>query len=161
MGIRLELDIDALKESVAGVEQELAQTIPLALKLGGDMVAVHARQNHDYKDQTGQLTNSIEAGEVSGSFEAGNLEITVSAGAPYGLAVEEGTAPHVIRPRHRKALRWPVAGGANGFAFAKSVNHPGTQGTFFLKKAGEAKLEAVAGVLEDAAGLAFARQGFR
>lgn len=65
-------------------------------------------------------------------------------GAPYGVwviaGVEdgrthylgyilEGTPPHVIRPRTKKALRF-VAGGA--VRFATKVNHPGTAPNNFI-----------------------------
>lgn len=44
-----------------------------------------------------------------------------------------GTAPHVIRARRRKALRFVTAGGQ--VVFAQKVNHPGTRGTHFLTRA--------------------------
>lgn len=43
-----------------------------------------------------------------------------------------GTAPHVIRPRRAKALRFTVGGRV---IFAMKVQHPGTVGTRFLTKA--------------------------
>lgn len=43
-----------------------------------------------------------------------------------------GTPPHVIRPRRRKALRF-VAGG--GVVFAARVNHPGTAANPFMVRA--------------------------
>jgi len=47
------------------------------------------------------------------------------------LYLEEGTAPHVIRPKNKKALRWKTGGG-DKFAFAKEVHHPGTEARLFI-----------------------------
>lgn len=44
----------------------------------------------------------------------------------------DGTAPHVIRPKRRKALRFQAGGVV---VFATKVNHPGTQGSHFLTRA--------------------------
>lgn len=52
--------------------------------------------------------------------------------APHAVFVHWGTRPHEIRPRLRKALRWP-AGGA--FAFAQRVQHPGYEGDPYLRQA--------------------------
>ena len=55
--------------------------------------------------------------------------------APQALWVNFGTRPHRIVPNKKKALRWPVAGGAGGFAFAKWVDHPGYRGDPYILKA--------------------------
>jgi hypothetical protein len=44
----------------------------------------------------------------------------------------DGTGPHVIRARRRKALRFVWHGEVT---FARSVHHPGSRGTFFLTRA--------------------------
>lgn len=47
----------------------------------------------------------------------------------------DGTRPHIIRPRNRKALRFPASGSRPGgvaVVFAKQVRHPGTTGSRFL-----------------------------
>lgn len=56
----------------------------------------------------------------------GDGSATVHADKDYAGFVEYGTEPHVIGPRNRRALRFPVGGGA-GFAFAREVNHPGSR----------------------------------
>lgn len=52
-------------------------------------------------------------------------------GANYALVEHDGSRPHIIRARRRKALRIPVAGGV---IFRHQVRHPGTTGTFFLTR---------------------------
>jgi hypothetical protein len=83
--------------------------------------------------RTGTLLTSIRREE---GFGALGKYIDVVCGVP-GLTnylgyVLDGTEPHVIRPRRRKALRF-IAGG--GIVFATKVNHPGTQANNFLVRA--------------------------
>lgn len=49
--------------------------------------------------------------------------------APY---IEEGTKPHIIRPRKAKALRFKIGG---RIVFAQIVHHPGTKAQHILSKA--------------------------
>ena len=51
----------------------------------------------------------------------------------YAWFVIEGTKPHYIRPKRRRALRF--YGNLEAFVYAKSVKHPGYEGDDFLKKA--------------------------
>jgi len=57
----------------------------------------------------------------------------------YALAVEQGTAPHVIKPKKKKALAFRVGGRV---VIVKSVRHPGTKGTHFM---GDGLADALAG----------------
>jgi hypothetical protein len=50
----------------------------------------------------------------------------------YAAAVHDGTGPHIIRARKKKALRFQYHGQV---VFAKSVRHPGTRGRPFLRRA--------------------------
>jgi hypothetical protein len=80
------------------------------------------------------------------SFSADSARVTAGGAAVF---LEDGTRPHVIRPRKAKALRWPAKGtpvtlggrartgavrslGRGAFAFAKIVHHPGTKAQPFL-----------------------------
>lgn len=54
--------------------------------------------------------------------------------AKYAAAVEDGSGPHIIRARKKKALRFVVDGQV---VFAKSVRHPGTRPRPFLSKAAQ------------------------
>lgn len=51
---------------------------------------------------------------------------------PYMGFHHDGSRPHVIRPRRRKALRF-ISGGQ--VIFARQVRHPGSAGTRFLVRA--------------------------
>lgn len=72
---------------------------------------------------TGRLRESIY-------HEMRGETLIVGASAPYALYVEEGTRPHEIWPRERKALMWP--GAAHPYA---EVDHPGTRPEPFLRPA--------------------------
>jgi hypothetical protein len=52
--------------------------------------------------------------------------------SPIAGYLHDGTAPHVIRPRVKKVLRFPAGG---TIVFAMHVNHPGTEGSQFLVRA--------------------------
>jgi len=89
-----------------------------------------ARQGADKHFKTGALVESLGHGpkQIPGGWEIGHNRQR----APHAAFVHWGTRPHVIKPSKRKALRW-VAG--NGFAFAKTVNHPGYKGDPYLTNA--------------------------
>lgn len=46
--------------------------------------------------------------------------------------VNDGTRPHIIRPRQAKALKFKIGGRT---VYAKVVHHPGTRANPFLDKA--------------------------
>lgn len=156
MPIILELDLDDVIEGLEQLPAELDAQTRRWMRASLELVAATARELAP-KGATSLLSESIQALPVSGSFSEGTLEGTVEAGAPYALAVELGTRPHEIKPRFRRALRWPVAG---GFAFAKRVRHPGTAPQPFLEPAIEQNADSIADELEAAIELAFHRAGF-
>lgn len=73
--------------------------------------------------RTALLRNRIET-----AF--GNLKAEVIANTPYAIFVHEGTRPHVILPRVKKALYWKDAPHP-----VFSVQHPGTQANPFMLSA--------------------------
>ncbi len=78
----------------------------------------------------------------SGAMFQGLVEITadgavvtfkVLGGGVKFNALNYGSSAHEIRPRTKKALAWPGAGGE--MVVRKKVNHPGTTGSGFWEKA--------------------------
>ncbi|MFG2873289.1 HK97 gp10 family phage protein [Streptomyces sp. NPDC048338] len=57
---------------------------------------------------------------------------TVGSDVYYAPYVNDGTRPHVIRPKTKQALRFKVGGRV---VFARVVNHPGTRPQPFLDRA--------------------------
>jgi len=63
--------------------------------------------------------------------------------APYTMIVEKGSRPHSIVAKDAKALRFTTKDGR--VVFAKSVEHPGTKGRFFIR----ASIEAAKSILPE------------
>lgn len=57
---------------------------------------------------------------------------TVGSDVAYAPMVNDGTKPHIIRPKRAKALRFKAGGKT---LFAKVVHHPGTRARPFLDRA--------------------------
>lgn len=76
----------------------------------------------------GKLKESIRQRRIE------ELKVIVEVGVPYGIYVERGTRPHIIRPVRAKALRFEIGGQV---VFAKFVRHPGTKPQFFVRRAQE------------------------
>ncbi|MGI3198439.1 HK97-gp10 family putative phage morphogenesis protein [Streptomyces sp. GLT-R25] len=76
---------------------------------------------------TGRLRSSIVSRAEGHGRQVGYV---IGTNVNYASAVEYGTAPHVIKPKYKKALFWP---GAN-HPVAK-VNLPGTRPQPFMRPA--------------------------
>lgn len=88
------------------------------------VLTVEGNSKREAPVRTGTLRRSITS-RVERTGERG----AVGTNLVYGRAVHEGTKPHIIRPKGKKALFWkgarhPVA----------SVRHPGTRGNPFLTR---------------------------
>lgn len=81
----------------------------------------------------GNLRQSISSHKTG--IAAGVVEVT----AAYAAAVHEGTRPHEIRPKVKKAL----ANRRMGLFFGKVVHHPGTKANPFLTRALENATPAI------------------
>jgi hypothetical protein len=57
---------------------------------------------------------------------------TVGSDVEYAPMVNDGTRPHIIRPRRAKALKFTVGGRT---VYAALVHHPGTRARPFLDRA--------------------------
>ena len=77
--------------------------------------------------QTGRLRSSITFDVL---VKEGQLVARVGTNVEYALFVEEGTSPHDIRPRRRRALSWPTADHP-----VRLVHHPGNRPYPFLRPA--------------------------
>jgi hypothetical protein len=80
--------------------------------------------------RTGRLRSSIRAEEPR--FFSLRGKVTVGSDLEYAAMVNDGTRPHIIRPRSAQVLRFKVGGRT---VFARVVHHPGTKGTHFLDRA--------------------------
>ena len=80
--------------------------------------------------KTGKLKASVQ----KQTFGSRGLVFVSKAIAPHAFFVLEGTRPHKIVAKHKKALNVP------GFGVFKSVQHPGTKANPFVDK-GAAKAQ--------------------
>lgn len=91
------------------------------------MVKEEAKDTHKFVDRGGETHKSIVY------KTEGDTKGTVYLASKVAVYMHEGTRPHIIRPRIKKALRWMV--GKDNEAFAKVVHHPGTKADPFLDNA--------------------------
>jgi len=81
---------------------------------------------------TGRLRNSIKV-----SPDADGIIIFM---VEYAKFVEFGSAPHIIKPKDKKALRFKGTKKGKGFIFAKEVHHPGSRPQPFIRNTIQLKL---------------------
>lgn len=65
-------------------------------------------------------------------LKKGEVRGRVSTRVKYAMSVHEGAAPHVIRPKKKKALKFKMGGRT---VIVKKVNHPGNAGRPWLRRA--------------------------
>lgn len=90
---------------------------------------VEARAKQLAPVDTGRLRSSISA-RPRVTFRGPTVR--VAADVNYATFVENGTKPHVIRPRRAKVLKFKVGGRT---VYARIVHHPGTKAQPFLSRA--------------------------
>lgn len=82
--------------------------------------------------RTGRLLSSIDT-RVGVTARGVHVDVVAGGkGINYAGYEHDGTAPHIIRARRKKALRFMLNGQV---VFRKQVQHPGTTGTLFLTMA--------------------------
>jgi len=91
---------------------------------------------------------TLNRGRVLSPWDTGNLRAShtmsirrlkrkrvvgrVTTRVKYALAVHEGAAPHVIRPKRKKALKFKMGGRT---VIVRKVNHPGNPARPWLRRA--------------------------
>lgn len=95
-------------------------------KLSADLVDIaHRWVQSEAPRKTGKLKASVQ----KQNFGSRGLVWLSKGIAPHWIYVVEGTRPHIIRAKYKKALRVP------GYGVFKSVSHPGTKANPFVDKA--------------------------
>lgn len=103
--------IDYIQRKKAGT---LALIDNLARQAEGDMKTVAP-----WRDRTSTARRALHTGTVK---VGDKIVMYMAHGVKYGPYLEEGTPPHVIRAKNKKALYWRGAGHP-----VKAVKHPGTK----------------------------------
>lgn len=135
---RLMIKISLLNPGVfAKLSDELKAANRRALAKTGDSVFDLLYTAADKHTKTSALIRSLKQ-----SFNGAAYVIQHDLQqAPHAAFVHWGTPPHVITPRNKKALRFPVGG---AFAFARAVNHPGYKGDpYFVTIATPARVQSI------------------
>jgi hypothetical protein len=124
-----------LTASITGAQDVRRMLLRLGTQLAAKALAQTAVAVERYVEleagkhtKTGALFQSVRKRQVGAAWV---IDHDLQR-APHAVFVHWGTRPHIIRPKNKKALRWP-AGGA--FAFAKKVRHPGTKADPWMVRA--------------------------
>ena len=118
MGMDAEFDQQDLDKLIPRVKKALQNAHDLTAKeLWGNLMEF-SPQDH------GRLAGSWKLQRV------GAMESTVGTSVEYALVQNDGSDPYMIYPRGAKALRFEIGGGV---IYAKSVRHPGIQGTHYIE----------------------------
>lgn len=104
-----------------------------ALSLSLRDVQERARGHHRFTTRTGLAERSIR---TASARKGRTLSGTVYTVLDYGVYLHQGTNPHVIESRRKKALRWTDGG---KFVFARRVKHPGTKKDPYIYEALDAE----------------------
>lgn len=80
-----------------------------------------AKVNAGWTDRTSHARQSIHHGVEAHAGDKSFI-LYLAHGMKYGRYLEEGTPPHIIKPKNKKALYWKGASHP-----VKQVNHPGTK----------------------------------
>lgn len=87
----------------------------LARKAEGDLKA-----GAPWKDRTSTARRALHAGAEKAGKD--KIRFYLAHGVQYGAFLEDGTKPHVIRAKNKKALYWRGASHP-----VRAVKHPGTK----------------------------------
>ena len=132
-------EIDKFVIDLKGISEDIRSDIQKVLKKSGFNIEAKAKLNiaNNGSVKTGHLRRGI-------TTDVGNMEVTVhTSNIKYARGVEEGTRPHVIKAKNKKALYWKGAKHP-----VKSVRHPGSRAKPFLIPAFEKEKEVLIKDLE-------------
>ena len=132
-------EIDKFVIDLKGTSEDIRSDVQKVLKKSGFNIEAKAKLNitNNGSVKTGHLRRGI-------TTDVGNMEVTVhTSNIKYARGVEEGTRPHTIRAKNKKALYWKGAKHP-----VKSVRHPGSRAKPFLIPAFEKEKEVIMKDLE-------------
>ena len=132
-------EIDKFVIDLKDTSENIRSDVQKVLKKSGFNIEAKAKLNitNNGSVKTGHLRRGI-------TTDVGNMEVTVhTSNIKYARGVEEGTRPHIIRAKNKKALYWKGAKHP-----VKSVRHPGSRAKPFLIPAFEKEKEVIIKDLE-------------
>ena len=132
-------EIDKFVIDLKDTSENIRSDVQKVLKKSGFNIEAKAKLNitNNGSVKTGHLRRGI-------TTDVGNMDVTVhTSNIKYARGVEEGTRPHTIRAKNKKALYWKGAKHP-----VKSVRHPGSKAKPFLIPAFEKEKEVLIRDLE-------------
>ena len=132
-------EVDKFVIDLKGTSENIRSDVQKVLKKSGFNIEARAKRNitNNGSVKTGHLRRGI-------TTDVGNMEVTVhTSNIKYARGVEEGTRPHIIKAKNKKALYWKGAKHP-----VKSVRHPGSRAKPFLIPAFEKEKEVIMKDLE-------------
>ncbi len=132
-------EIDKFVIDLKDASENIRSDVQKVLKKSGFNIEAKAKLNitNNGSVKTGHLRRGI-------TTDVGNMEVTVhTSNIKYARGVEEGTRPHIIKAKNKKALYWKGAKHP-----VKSVRHPGSRAKPFLIPAFEKEKEVLIRDLE-------------
>lgn len=153
--VRIQADVDMAKmvKAFELMPEETNRQLGLGLKIAVRDVKRYASEHHHYTSRSGLLENQglySKIDKLTGT-------IFLNDSIPYAMAVHQGSRPHRIRARRKRALRWQVNG--EGFRFARGVNHPGSKPDQFLYEAAKANEKHVSRIMKRRVSMALKKAG--
>lgn len=106
----------------------LRDDMEVAVKISIRDIRERSLSEHDWISRTGMT----EREGVKSSLDG--LIGVVELATPNAIGLHQGRPAHIIKPRNKMVLRFPVNG---EFVFAKKINHPGNKADPFLFRAAE------------------------
>ena len=132
-------EIDKFVIDLKGTSEDIRADVQKVLKKSGFNIEAKAKLNitNNGSVNTGHLRRGI-------TTDVGNMEVIVhTSNIKYARGVEEGTGPHIIKAKNKKALYWKGAKHP-----VKQVNHPGSKAKPYLIPAFEKEKEVLIRDLE-------------
>ena len=133
---RITSDFEGLVKAFEAAPEKTKVMVKHQLKMAARDIKERASDHHGYTSRSGTL----ERRGVIYRVEDARVVLALNPNVPYAVHVHEGTPPHIIEPREKMVLRWVSRG---EFAFAKRVNHPGTEKDPFLYDAADHELPKI------------------
>ena len=145
MQLEAKITYKPLVEAFDVLQKDALKEVRTSLLRGAKVVSNYAKKHHKFKTKSGTLEKRIQ--ERMSKDKKLAAEVFINEGDKgYGKYVHEGTKPHVIKPKSKKALYFVKGGNKN---FAKVINHPGIKGEPFLDNALQAQEEKVMKIIND------------
>ena len=116
-------EIDKFVIDLKDTSENIRSDVQKVLKKSGFNIETRAKRNisNNGSVKTGHLRRGI-------TTDVGNMEVIVhTSNIKYARLVEEGTRPHIIKAKNKKALYWKGASHP-----VKSVRHPGSKAKPYL-----------------------------